>query len=111
MAPPENSPEILSLSSDAQALLAGHWGLGVNASLTLQNQRSRLSERGAAAMAELVKAGIISDEKADDGYAESRTYRLTPHGATLEFRKSLPWMEQNAKFKLTTLIDEATPEP
>lgn len=105
MIAPKNSPEILALSADAQAVLAGHWMMGLKATLTLQNQQYRLSERGKAAMDELIAAGIISDEKADDGYAESRTYKLTPYGAGLEFRKSFTWMQENGAFSITEPIE------
>lgn len=102
--PKKNSPEILALSNDAQAVLTGHWMLGAHATLTLQNQKSVLSDRGRAAMNELIDAGIISDEKADDGYAESRTYRVTSLGLTLEYHKSLKWMDEHGKFSITEPI-------
>ena len=101
---PKNDPEILSLTPAAQAILAGHWGLGAGMTLTLQNQKSRLSDRAAQGMAELVGAGMIRDEKADDGYPESRTYSLTEYGASLEFRKSLTWMDEYGKFSITEPI-------
>jgi len=102
--PPNNSPKILVLSNDAQAVLAGHWMMGAGCTLTLQNQVARLSKRGQAAIAELVEAGILSDTKADDGYAESRTYALTENGKGLEFRKSFKWMDQHGKFSITEKI-------
>ena len=101
MSAPANSPEILALSTRAQAILAGYWMLGGNFTLTLQNQTSSISEDCKPAMAELINAGIINDEKADDGYAESRTYRMTDIGAALEFRKSLEWMKENGRFSIT----------
>ena len=101
MPAPKNAPEILTLSLDAQAVLAGHWMFGPSAELTLQNQASVLSDRGAAAISELVREGMLSDEKADDGYAESRTYRLTEKAANMEFRKSIRWLEENGKFSIT----------
>lgn len=104
MRPPKNDPAVLALSTDAQAVLSAHWMLGKRATLTLQNQQSRLSARGAQAIAELVNARIVSDEKADDGHAESRTYRLTDYGASLEFRKSLTWMQKHGKFSITEPI-------
>lgn len=107
MRAPQNDPQILSLSDDAQAVLAGHWGWGSGATLTLLNQKSRLSSRGDMAMRELISAGIISDEKADDGYQESRTYRLTEYGASLEFRKSLRWMDLHGKFSIVEAIPTA----
>jgi len=102
----KNHPEILALSTDAQALLAGHWAMGKGATLTMQNQKSRLSERGRAAITELVEAGILSDEKALDGYAESRIYRLTVKGSAMEFRKPLKWMEEYGKFSIVERIDD-----
>lgn len=104
MPPKLNNAEILALSLDAQAILAGHWTFGVKTSLTIQNQTSRLSPRANAAIAELVAAGIISDTKADDGYAESRTYQLTEYGSGLEFRKSLKWMGEHGRFQITEKI-------
>lgn len=102
----KNHPEILALSVDAQAVLAGHWMMGKAATLTMQNQQWRLSERGRAAITELVEAGILSDEKADDGYAESRTYRLTEKGAEMEFRKPLKWMAEHGKFSIAERIGD-----
>lgn len=104
MPAPKNSPEILTLSDTAQAILACHWMMGKGSSITLQNQKSRLSPPAKTAMAELIAADIISDEKADDGYAESRTYRLTKTGASLEFRKSFKWVEEHGKFSITEPI-------
>ena len=98
---PKNAPEILALSTDAQAILAGHWMLGKGCALQMDNQVSVLSDRAATAMSELVGAGILSDEKADSGYAESRVYLLTEKGAAMEFRKSMKWMEENGKFSIT----------
>lgn len=106
MRQPKNSPEILALSKHAQAILAGHWMLGKGCTLTLQNQASRFTERSRSAMDELIEAGIVSEEKADDGYAESRTYRLTEKGACLEYRKSLAWMKENGKFPLVEPLAE-----
>ena len=97
---PTNSPEILALSIDAQALLAGHWMLFKKMKLNLNNQESVLSERSAAAMTELVDSGIIRNVKADNGYAESRTYLLSDVGANLEFRKSMAWVEKHGAFPL-----------
>lgn len=109
--PAQNSPEILALSNDAQALLAGYWGLGRQASLTMQNQAARFSDRATKAMQEIVAANILGDEKADDSYDESRTYRLTSHGQTLDFKKSLSWMKENARFSTTESINPEPPEP
>lgn len=102
MAYPKNSPEILALSYDAQAILAGHWMLGRNSTITIQNQKSHLSERGEAAMAELIGAEIVSEENANDGFPESRTYRLTDAGRAMEFRKPLSWINQHGRFSLVT---------
>lgn len=104
MIAPKNSPEVLALSIDAQAVLAGHWMLGKGSTLTMRNQAARLSARGRVAIEELVAAGILADEKAEDGYPESRTYRLTAHGAALEFRKSLTWMGEHGKFSISERI-------
>lgn len=104
MKAPKNDPEILSLSEDAQALLAGHWSMGRKSTLTMQNQKSCLSARARLAMDALIAAGMVSEEKADDGYLESRTYRLTEYGASLEFRKSFKWMAENGKFSITEPI-------
>lgn len=101
---PKNPPEILALSTDAQAVLAGHWMMGARATLTLQNQKSRLSARGEKAMRELIEANIVRDEKADDGYPESRTYSLTAKGQKLEYRKSFSWMDEHGKFSITEPI-------
>lgn len=101
---PENSPEILSLSTDAQVVLAAQWALGLGSTLTMQNQASRFSPRAAAAVRELVEAGIILDEKADDGFAESRTYRLSGKGRGLEFRKSMKWISEHGKFNISEKI-------
>ena len=101
-----NSQEIMALSNDAQAVLAGHWMMGKKATLTMQNQKTRLSERGLAAITELVDAGIIRDEKADDGFSKSRIYRLTEKGAALDFRKSLKWMDKHGKFSIVDRIDD-----
>ena len=101
MGAPKNNPEILALSTDARAVLAGHWMFGRKMTLTMQNQQSVLSERGAAAIFELIDAGMLSEEKADDGYPESRVYRLTEKAAGMEFRKSLNWMDKNGKFSIT----------
>lgn len=104
MPAPKNNPEILALSEAAQAILAGHWMMGKRSTLTLHNQKSRLSPPAKVAMDELIAAGIISDTKADHGYPESRTYKLTEQGAAMEFRKSLTWMEQHGKFSITEPI-------
>lgn len=104
MSAPKNSPEILALSEDAQAILAGHWMFGIKFTLTMGNQMSRFSPRAKAAISELVSAGIILDEKADDGYAESRTYSLSEKGKSLEFRKSIKWIETHGKFSTTEPI-------
>ena len=101
MTEPKNDPEILALSNDAQAVLAGHWMFGPGATLTLQNQQPVLSKRGAAAISELIAAGILTVEKTVDGCSESRTYRLTEKAARMEFRKSLKWLDQNGKFSIT----------
>lgn len=100
---PKNSPEILSLSTDAQAVLAGYW-MSARAKLTPQNQKSRLSARGEKAIQELIAAKIIRDEKADDGYPESRTYSLTAKGQKLEYRKPFSWMGEHGKFSITDPI-------
>eukprot|EP00919_Chromeraceae_sp_WS-2016_P031912 GHVR01075256.1.p2 GENE.GHVR01075256.1~~GHVR01075256.1.p2 ORF type:complete len:106 (-),score=4.03 GHVR01075256.1:526-843(-) len=104
MSAPKNSPEILSLSNDAQAVLAGYWGFGATFTLTMRNQESRFTPRAQSAFSELIKDGIILDEKADDGYAESRTYSLSEKGKKLEFRKSLAWVDEHAKFSTTEPI-------
>jgi len=104
MAIPKNHPDILALTNDAQALIAGHWVFGKGFTLTLSNQHSLLSTRAKSAMVELVSSGLISDKKADDGYAESRAYSLTAKGADMEFRKSFAWMEKNGKFPVTEAI-------
>ncbi|WP_306150665.1 hypothetical protein [Roseovarius sp. MMSF_3281] len=103
----KNDPEILSLSNDAQAVLAGNWMLGKNMTLTLQNQEYALSRRGEKAMRELIGAGMISCEKADDGYPESATYRLTDYGADLNFQKSMKWMKEHGGFSLVQKVAEA----
>ena len=104
MALPKNHPDILAMTTDAQALIAGNWMMGRRSTLTMGNQQSRFSPRAKLAMADLVSSGIISDKKADDGRAESRTYRLTSKGADMEFRKSLQWMEKNGQFSITEPI-------
>jgi hypothetical protein len=103
---PKNSPEILELSYDAQAILAGHWMFGAKFTLTMGNQKSRFSLRAKKAFCDLVSAGIILDEKADDGYAESRTYSLSEIGKGLEFRKSITWVEKYGKFSITEPITD-----
>ena len=104
MTAPKNNPEILALSETAQAILAGHWMMGKDFTLTMNNQKSRLTHLAAGAMDELVAAGIISDTKTDDGYPESRTYKLTDRGAAMEFRKSFSWMECHGTFSITEPI-------
>ena len=101
MNPPKNSPEILALSDDAQAILAAHWMFGAKFTLTMGNQQSRFSPRAKTAMQELIDADVINEGKADDGYAESRTYSLSEKGKGLEFRKSMNWVEKNGKFSIT----------
>ena len=101
MSAPKNSTEILALSKTAQAILAGYWGFGKGFTLTIQNQKSCISTECKVPMAELISAGIISDEKADDGYAESRTYKLTEKGSGMEFRKSMAWIKDNGIFSIT----------
>lgn len=104
MSAPKNSPEILALSEDAQAILAGHWMFGIKFTLTMGNQTSRFSPRAKSAFSELIGAGIILDEKADDGCAESRVYSLSEKGKTLEFRKSFEWIETHGNFNTTEPI-------
>ena len=89
------------LSTRAQAILAGWFGFNPKSTLTLNNQESILTAECELAIAQLVKAGIINDEKADNGYAESRTYSLTKKGAKMNFKKPLEWMEENGGFQLT----------
>lgn len=108
MALMKNSPEILGLSELAQAILAGHWGFAKGSTLTLQNQKSRLTASAAEAMSELVAAGIVADNKADDGYAESRTYSLTDKGRSAEFRKPISWMDKHGKISITEPIPTPT---
>ena len=98
---PKNSPEILALSVVAQAILAGHWMMGKNCTLTLQNQTSRLTADGKVAMQELIDADIINEGNSDDGYAEGRCYTMSDKGAEFEFRKSLNWMAEHGKFSIT----------
>jgi hypothetical protein len=106
MTAPQNSPEILDLSPDAQAVLAGPWGFSVNFTLTMGNQVSRLSTRAKIAMQDLIDADIINEDKADDGYAESRTYSLSEKGKGLEFRKPLDWIAKHGEFLITEIIND-----
>lgn len=103
----KNSPEVLALSIPAQAVLAGNWMLSKGFTITFQNQKTSMSEVCATAMAELIVAGFVSDEKADDGYPESRTYRLTEKGAAMDFRKPMKWMDQHGSFPITKQIEAA----
>lgn len=72
--------------------------------LTMKNQVSRLSEQASKAMSELIMAGYVDAQKADDGYAESMTYRLTDTGKKLKRGKSIAWMEKHGRFPLTEKI-------
>ncbi len=103
----KNSPEILALSNDAQAILAGHWMYGRMHKLTLNNVESRFTERSARAMQELIDAGLISEEPSNDGYEDGRVYRLTEKGAGLEYSKSFEWMKKHGRFKMMEKIPEA----
>ena len=98
---------MLELSDDAYAILTGHFGFNPKSTLTLNNQESRLTERSAAAMTELVAAGYVKDGKADNGYAESRTYSLTERGKALT-PMPIMWMEKHGKFSLVEPIHPTT---
>lgn len=96
--------DIKELSITAQVILAGHWGLSPSMELTMQNQKSRLTKQAADAMTELIYAGLVKAEKANDSCAESMTYTLTEKGKALRFRKSIEWVEKHGNFKLTEQI-------
>lgn len=96
---------IENLSIRAQAILAGHWGFAPGLQLTLNNVESRLTEENSAAMSELIMAGLVKAEKADNGYAESMTYTLTNEGRAARFQKSMAWLRDNGNFSLTERIE------
>jgi hypothetical protein len=71
-----------------------------NIILTMNNQKQVFTERAAAAMKVLVDNGWAVDEKADNGYPESRSYSITPEG--LEVAKEFYSFEaSDPNFSLT----------
>lgn len=90
----------MDLSIRAQAILAGHWGFNPKASLTLKNVEKRLTPENAQAMSELIVAGIVQAEKADDGHPKSVTYTLTEKGQARKIAKSMNWMAEHGRFSL-----------
>jgi predicted ArsR family transcriptional regulator len=92
------------LSVTAQVILASHFALGDGTVLTMGNEVSRMTERCREAMSELIMEGIIVAAKADDGRAESMTYRLTDKGKATERRKPSSWMDKHGKFPFTEKI-------
>jgi hypothetical protein len=102
----KNSPEILALSNDAQAVLAGHFMFGTSNTLQIGNIESRLNERGEKAMQELIDAGLLQESNTEDGNDRGRIYRLTEKCANLSYRKSLDWMSEHGKFSVMEKIPE-----
>ena len=102
----KNSPEILALSEDAQATLAGHFMFGASSSLEIGNIESRLNPRGEKAIRELIDAGLLSESQTEDGNERGRIYRVTEKCAGLSYRKSLNWMAEHGKFTLMEKIPE-----
>lgn len=95
---------VSQISVHAQAILAAHWGISPEATLTLNNEASRLTRESSDAMSELICAGFVKAEKAANGFAQSMTYTLTSLGKKTNIRKSLTWMERHGKFSLTEPI-------
>lgn len=85
------------LSTMAQLILATHFAWGDDTVLTMGNEVSRMTALSRKAMSELIMAGIILAAKADDGRAESITYRLTEKGKKLDRRKSSEWMAKHGQ--------------
>ena len=92
----------MNLSNEAQVLLAGTFGLGVDTVLTMHNIESRLSDTAREAMTELIGAGLVEAKKANNINAVSMSYRLTAKGKKLRLKKSTAFMEKHGRFSLTT---------
>lgn len=83
------------LSVDARLILATHFAMGDGTVLTMGNEVSRMTAASREAMSELIMAGIIHAEKADDSRAESMSYRLTEKGKAVDRRQSFDWIEKH----------------
>lgn len=92
------------LSTHAQLILATHFAWGDDTTLTMGNEVSRMTARSRKAMSELIMAGIIVAEKADDCRAESLTYRLTDEGKKLDRRKPAVWIEKHGQIPFAERI-------
>jgi hypothetical protein len=91
------------LENDARAILAGHF-MSSKATLVLNNQEECLTKRSRAAFDELIEAGLLSEEPADNGYDEARRYALTEEGKAYPRMVPFDFMSRHGTFKLVEEI-------
>jgi hypothetical protein len=93
------------LGNDARAILAGRF-MSPKTTLVLNNQEKGLTERSRVAFDELIAAGLLSEEPADNGYAEARRYALTEAGRLYPRAAPFEFMARHGNFKIVEPISD-----
>lgn len=102
--------DLPDLSLGARAVLAGHF-VNPNAKLILNNQESCLTAESRGYVDELIEAGLLTEQPADNGYDGAMRYSLTQNGRDFPRALSFEFMREHGNFKLVEKITTADASP